>query len=715
MSTDAPLSRTLALFLALLLVVLLAVLLLSLIGSRTDACGPYPPVLLVAEEGTVLAAPVVSLVEKLEELEVIVRPEPRQLRWQEPGQRTAEVDRSELGQALVSLGQPARERTRLVLAHARFRHAVLEHLAARRTWKRETRYWRQIGPPPPPPRAKLPPVPAGLPAEFGLYLRGAAEYHGNRIDEARTAWQALLELPAEERRHRSVWAAYMLGRTALDQDPNAAERWFLRTRELAGEGYADALDLARDALGWLGRIALDRGHPARALGFYARQAGDGKDRRALQSLRIAADRLAGSGPEELAEAAADPVARRAFTAYLMAYPGHLATAPEWPRLWREAGEEPLPEATLQARGAYAAGRFDEAQRWLEAAPEDDPMALWLRGKLLVRGGELERAAETLRRAAAALPEDPSRSWRSWRPFSNRRQPRVVAAEARLDAGLVELARGRFEKALGLFVQADDGEDAIYVAERVLTPDELRSWIDREAQAFQSDPRRPWNPPLESRLRWLLARRLVRDDRIDEALPYFPPVRWWSSRSTLSALADRLRDALVCGRGEAQGDECRGADRADGYWQAALLTRYNGRELRSTTLGPDWSGISGGNLDLGSITSWVAPRRVFRFLPATDEELDRVARHGVEPPKRWHYRYVAAELAWRAARLLPDGSDRKATILATAGSWLKRRDPEAADRFYKALVRCCRNTEPGRKADELRWFPPLDPPCPGCSR
>jgi len=711
MTLDAPRAVTIRLLLALVPVVLLAALLVSLAGSRADACGPYPPVMLVAEEGAVLAAPVVSLVETLEVLKVVARPEPQNVRWRDPAERTAETDRDELRQVLEGLTKPVEGR--LVLAHARFRHAVVEHLEDLRAWRQRTRYWRQTGPPPPRPKAELPPVPDGLPTEFGLYLRGAAAYHRNRIDEARTAWKTLLELPAEDRRHRSVWAAYMLGRTALDEDPADAERWFLRTRELAGRGFTDALDLARDALGWLGRIALDRDRPARALGHYARQAADGEDRRAIQSLSVAADRLARAGPDELAEAAADPVARRAFTAYLIAVPSRLATALDWPRRWREAGEEPLPEATLQARGAYSSGRFDDARRWLEAAPEDDPMALWLRGKLLVREGDLERAAETLRRAAAGLPEDPTGDWRRWGYDPGRRQPRVVAREARIEAGLVELSRGRFAQALTLFVQADDREDAVYVAERVLTADELRSWIDREAPAFPEDLSIS-DFPFETGLRWLLARRLVRQDRIGEAIPYFPPLRFWSSRSTLPALAERLRDALVCGRGEAEADECHGADRADGYWQAALLTRFNGPELRGTELGPDW-GAYGGMYDFGTTASWFEPRRKFPVLPATDEELQRVARHGVEPSKRWHYRYVAADLAWQAARRLPDGSQRKATILATAGSWLGNRDPGAADRFYKALVHCCRNTELGRKADALRWFPPMDPPCPGCSR
>jgi hypothetical protein len=38
--------------------------------------------------------------------------------------------------------------------------------------------------------------------------------------------------------------------------------------------------------------------------------------------------------------------------------------------------------------------------------------------------------------------------------------------------------------------------------------------------------------------------------------------------------------------------------------------------------------------------------------------------------------------------------------------LKYRHPQAADRFYKAMVVRCGTTDLGRQANELRWFPRL---------
>jgi len=95
------------------------------------------------------------------------------------------------------------------------------------------------------------------------------------------------------------------------------------------------------------------------------------------------------------------------------------------------------------------------------------------------------------------------------------------------------------------------------------------------------------------------------------------------------------------------------------------------------------------------------------LAPTSEERQRIAENVPQPEKKFHYRYVALDLAWEAAQLMPDNSDETARVLCIAGSWIKVHDPKAADRFYKALVRRCRKTGIGAVADRKRWFPKLD--------
>lgn len=69
-----------------------------------------------------------------------------------------------------------------------------------------------------------------------------------------------------------------------------------------------------------------------------------------------------------------------------------------------------------------------------------------------------------------------------------------------------------------------------------------------------------------------------------------------------------------------------------------------------------------------------------------------------------YRYSAADLAWQAAGWLPDNDERAAEMLWHGGVWLMYLDPEAANRFYRALVLRHPETELGRAAAEIHWFP-----------
>jgi hypothetical protein len=126
-------------------------------------------------------------------------------------------------------------------------------------------------------------------------------------------------------------------------------------------------------------------------------------------------------------------------------------------------------------------------------------------------------------------------------------------------------------------------------------------------------------------------------------------------------------------------------------------------LTGTEVEPDWALVEGDY----QVETWTFQtrdtRRKNQILRETPDETARVKRNRVNPWRRFHYRYRAADLAWEAASLLPAG-DEKAGMLATAGRWIEHEDPQAADRFYKQLVRCCGSTELGREADELRWFP-----------
>lgn len=82
-----------------------------------------------------------------------------------------------------------------------------------------------------------------------------------------------------------------------------------------------------------------------------------------------------------------------------------------------------------------------------------------------------------------------------------------------------------------------------------------------------------------------------------------------------------------------------------------------------------------------------------------EEKRRVGSHSVRPEERFHYRYLAADLAWKAAVLMGDQQEETARVLASGGRWLESvGEGRAADRFYLAILRRCNRTALGQKAD-----------------
>lgn len=169
-----------------------------------------------------------------------------------------------------------------------------------------------------------------LPVEFALYLRGAACYHTQHYAEAISYWEQLLALPAEERPHRSTWAAYMLGRARQKMGSSKAIADYERTRALAQEGFRDPLELARGSLGWQARLEMDYGHFTRALHHYMEcfRTGDAYERHdAAQSLETLCANLL-QDPESASAAAADPLSRQVVSHWLISG-GRAVVAGAW--------------------------------------------------------------------------------------------------------------------------------------------------------------------------------------------------------------------------------------------------------------------------------------------------------------------------------------------------------------------------------------------------
>jgi tetratricopeptide (TPR) repeat protein len=660
----------------------LAVLSLAILlaGAVLFACGPDLAPWILGGDRNVLQGPTAFYSQE------ILRLAPPGTAVHDPGdgtpgaRQTAAADRADLDKALQ--GVPAAQRQAILLGLSSLRDTMA--LYRNRTFIFEDTPTPQTLP-------ESVDVPEGLPAEFADYLRGAFLYHRQRYPEAAAAWERLLARPEKERRYRSTWAAFMLGKVYLRSDGGdrgKAVEWFQRTRKLAKDGFVDSLDLAGDSYGWEARAERERGHLDKALALYVNRARAG-DASAAASIRIVGRAALEAGPDALVAVAKDPDAREAMTAFVLSppYPYELLEEGEeeaaaWLTAVKAAGVKKVEAADRMAWAAYLAGDFETAGQWLDKAP-DTPQAAWVRAQLLLRDGKLTEARRYLEKAVEVPPAPPDQGEdygpSLYAPFATRDR-------ARAEQAVVRLTQKDYVPALDLFVTSHYWTDAAYVAERVLTVDELKAYVDK-----QPEPAAPDEAPFD--LRHLLGRRLVREGRTAESVPYFPEALQARTRALASEL-DKAANARLSG-----------LERAHAGFRAACITRKGGLTLQGTEGEPDWAEY-GAYYDLGSLADHRKEQKI--FAPSADE-LARVERHKAQPNQRYHYRYRAANLAWDAAQLLPSG-DEKAGILATAGNWIEKEDPKAADRFYKALVRCCGDTDLGREADDLRWFPAADT-CP----
>lgn len=536
-------------------------------------------------------------------------------------------------------------------------------------------------------------------AEFDLYGEGRSAYARHDLRAARAAWERLLSLPEGERRWRSVWAAYMLGRSWHAEDPERAARCYALTRELAAGGFEDSLGLATASIGWDGRLAYERRDLVRAVALYLEQAA-AKDPTAVLSLWRCGNRVHQLDDAGLDAIARDPMARRVVTAWIVSanpreeYVFSAATVrpatigARWLAAIERAGAVDVAFADIVAWGAYQAGDFERAAKWAERAGENSPRANWVRSKLALRRGEVGEAATRLAKSVRAMPTDeelPAGS-AGWGP-----DVRADRQQAAGEAGVLLLTTRQYEEAIDFFLEADETREAAYIAERLLTTGELVALVDRRAPGRVSadESRRD----RERALAHLLARRLVREGAPERARGYLP--------EPLQPVLARYVACLSTGRDAKRAK----AERVRALVEAARIARHRGLELMGTELGPDSASTNGGfgEPDMLALRKDLEDARLVGVQP---EEQRRAEATALRPWRRFHYRYVGCDLAWEAAALMPDGSPETAAILCEAGSWIKTLDPKHADRFYKALVNRCGATPLGRAADAARWFPAL---------
>lgn len=507
------------------------------------------------------------------------------------------------------------------------------------------------------------------------------------LAKARQRFEAVLKLPEKERAIRATWAAYSLGLVEIAEAGEGylakADAHFELTRKLAAAGAPDPEFLGLDSFGAQARMHLNAGNYTRATELYAEQASH-ESWKSGESLLIVAQRLL-KDEAGLQAHIKSALVQRLLVGYVLSYGDEephveggegakLRPASPLNRLVKAldaAGIQQPAAADKLAAAGYANARYDLARRYVGNL--QTPTAHWLRAKLALMAGDKKAAATAFAKALEAERAEEA-------------EDKKLAAE---DTQLLSAQFAALKLGSDEFVQALDllyGQgpeywiDAAYVAERLLTLDELKTFVDqRAAKAVPAAETGYAQLNNAGALRDLLARRLMREQRFDEALDYFQErelqavdggTKPEQARVYAKAYAKALRSAAKAWTQ---------VGRAQSLYEAAEIARWHGMEIMAYEVNPDFAMV-GGNYDLAGM----GPESDKTRTPAERQRFQ--ATRGEFGEKRFHYRYEAVKLASQAADLLPARSRTYADVLSNAASWVINLDDELTQSLYQRYVK-----------------------------
>jgi hypothetical protein len=540
---------------------------------------------------------------------------------------------------------------------------------------------------------------AGLPPSVRLYLAAAQDFRQQKMEKAVARFKAVLDLP--DAKFRDVLAAFMLGRIALKQaeagdpaqaDTAMADKYFELTRSLVAQGRDDTLGLASASYGEQARVHLiaagflrssaepvNGAEVIQSCRFYTKQAETGaiSGLWSLQEVsrwlfddksRLAAvidDAFMQNLLVAYAAANESPVQDMADTASRTARRDKLAMLLE---VAHDKGLKKLARSDGLALLAYKAGRYEEAAAF--AAKSSTSLASWVTAKLALQKGDLAKAGEAYHQALEKAPDLSSTSDMS------------STGQLYDESGLLNVARGDFLSALKLLYRTS-WLDAAHLAERILTTKELTGFVDQYApESIASGDADVSVQERARNIRWLLARRLMREGDFSAAMPYFPdqPLpEQDAALPTVRQYAKNYVEALKL----AEDAKAPRLEQARAWFAAATLARSHGIDILGYETFPDYHSTVG-NFDLGDAFS----TEKFKDKQYVSEDESR--RFDATRPAisaRFHYRYLAAQQAEKAAALLAPRSQAYAAVLCAANGWMQGAGATAqAQDLYRQYVK-----------------------------
>ncbi|WP_395604466.1 hypothetical protein AB4P91_05790 [Pseudomonas sp. B21128] len=521
---------------------------------------------------------------------------------------------------------------------------------------------------------------ASLPAEIRLYVAGAVAFATGNHQLAVEYFDRLLALPADQRSLRSTWAAYSLGRAwfAISTEANngvetleKSREAFRQTRQLSIDGFSDPLELGVASLGEEARILRTTGDWAGAIELYEAQNLHGSAV-GNTSLKQLMNELAELPEGELARLLEHKPVQQLVTASLLSRQGW-SFGDEPPnekklvKLLKNTTRGSLENADRLAAVNYQQGDYASAKAFLESAG-DGGLAWWLRAKLALRDGDKNAAAAAYAKAAQAFPQTEDWGYRRTTDWAYE----TVQPKCRVEgeSAILALQRGEYLQAFVQLFRSNDVYwfDAAAVAERVLTVDELKQYVDETvpAPAVLSQEERDSYVPLSvaAKLRNLLGRRLLREGHYEAAISYFDNPDLQHKARLYAEQRLKANAAWWPTR------------RASALYNAAWTAREWGMDILGYEVAPDYA-VFGGGFSLENTELKVGPL-------VSEAEVQRQKISEAQPDQRFHYRFVATALASRAADNLPHTSQAFAAVLCNAAGFNSSLEEQSA--LYQRYVK-----------------------------
>ncbi|WP_052332708.1 hypothetical protein [Phytobacter massiliensis] len=538
---------------------------------------------------------------------------------------------------------------------------------------------------------------ADLPPAARLYALGSVAF-ASHDSRARDYFRQLLALPADQQGEWGLKARYSLGRDLMHDYPGRSRLDVFSTsrgnkeelQEAFGlyqqiidavrNGADDPEQLALASLGQQGRIKAWQEEWSDATQRYALQAAQGSPTGTL-SLGYVASIL--DHPENahiLQPLLDDPLIQQLLIADFFTHP-FTAWSDEDKKIkeYQEAVIATLaqkvnhdfPGSDRLIALAWRNGQYPLAALLLKNAKENG-LTSWVRAKMALRDGDVKKATAWYAKAAASFPTDEAWGYQYFNEDIGGEEFVIPACRISAERAILALNRNDYQEAMRLMFKAKENywADVAWIAERVLTLKELTAFVDKNTRAPQSPLSRDVALSADSRLRALLARRLMRAGQYQKALAYFDVAEE-------RLMAQRYLDVLPKGGPKLA--------KAQAWWQAALILRDQGMRLTGYEMSPDfalydggysWPYYDDGPENNAAEKSWVSAgerARAGQSQPASDNHF-------------MHYRWQAVKHAENAAGLLPHKSQAYAAVLCNATDWIWAQDPKSVRRLYRIYVK-----------------------------